>query len=122
MIAVVKNNNFFLILVLLLSCSMQLQGLDISVKTARFKSDTQSYVEVCLYVVGSSVKHDTLPDNQLQAGVHMTLYIQDLNNSILAFDKFTMMGPSGFMVKDFMDLKRLPLGEVHIAWFWKQLI
>lgn len=106
-----KNNKFCLILVILLSWSMQLQGLDISMKTARFKSQNQSYVEVCLYVIGSSVKHDTLPDNQLQAGVHMILYIEDLNHSILAFDKFTMMGPSGFVVKDFMDLKRLPLGE-----------
>ncbi len=99
---------YYIPFLLILILSGEAKSLDISVSTAQFKAEQKAYLETCLYVIGASVKADTLEDNQLQAGVQITIIIRR-DSSILAFDKFNMISPTGFDIKDFMELRRLPL-------------
>jgi GWxTD domain-containing protein len=108
MLSIPERKSIILFFALSFFMTFHSYGLDISVRSAQFKSEKQAYLEVYLYVVGSSVKYDTLEDNNLQAGVQITMMILQ-DSSIFTFDKFTMLSPTGFVPKDFMDLKRLPL-------------
>ena len=101
---------FFLLL------SFSSQALDASITYSTFKSPTQSYVEVYLYVVGKTVTYVPNADSTMfQAGVEVVILFKQ-GDEIIKFDKYNLNSPKSSWNEDFVDLKRfaLPDGEYQI--------
>ncbi|MEP6795990.1 MAG: GWxTD domain-containing protein [Saprospiraceae bacterium] len=98
------NRLFFIALVFcpLLLCATP----DVSLQVQRFRSGSSSYIEVSLYIVGSSLKCVTGD----QYGVEYMILIRDANQNIVKGDRFRLSN-SGCPAKDLIDVKRFGLGE-----------
>ncbi|MGB3077560.1 MAG: GWxTD domain-containing protein [Saprospiraceae bacterium] len=96
-----------LILIAFVICPLLLHGTpDVSLQVQRFRSGTSSYIEVSLYIVGSSIK--CAPDDQY--GVEYMIIIKDANENIVKGDRFRLSN-SGCPAKDLIDVKRFALEE-----------
>jgi len=89
-------------------CFLSASSMDISVTYAAFQNEQGKYVEVHLYVVGSTVEYDTLVDGSIQASVEITITFNQEGN-IVNYDKFTLNSPINTELKDFMAVKRFAL-------------
>jgi GWxTD domain-containing protein len=90
--------------------SSDIKALDISVTSASFHSKDKIYLEVYIYVVGSSAHFDTLENGNLKASIDCILTIES-NGQIINFDKFTLNSPESETIKDFMTLKRFSISN-----------
>ncbi len=99
-------------LCLAIGVSWSAAAIDASVSCAVFKSGTQNYAEIYLYIVGSTVKYlpaDTTTGNY-QAAVEVVILFKQ-KEQIVKFDKYQLKTiPSKFST-DFIDLKRYALQD-----------
>ncbi|MBK6901854.1 MAG: GWxTD domain-containing protein [Saprospirales bacterium] len=86
-----------------------LWGLDASVTYATFKAAESQYVEIGVFVVGSTVSFVSIDSTLLQAAVEVIVLFKQ-NDAIVRFDKFTLNSPEVKRPRDFIDLKRYALG------------
>jgi len=96
--------------------SFSSQALDASITYSTFKSPTQNYVEVYLFVVGKTVTYTPNLDSTLyQAGVEVVILFKQ-GEEIIKFDKYNLNSPKNSSKEDFVDLKRfvLPNGNFKI--------
>ena len=103
-------------LAFLLLCSFSSQALDASITYSTFKSPSQNYVEVYLYVVGKTVTFvPNIDSTMFQAGVEVVILFKQ-GEEIIKFDKYNLNSPKSSLQDDFVDLKRfaLPDGEYEI--------
>jgi hypothetical protein len=103
-------------LAFLLLCSFSSQALDASITYSTFKSPSQNYVEVYLYVVGKTVTYVPNADSTMyQAGVEVVILFKQ-GEEIIKFDKYNLSSPKSSSQENFIDLKRfaLPDGEYQI--------
>ena len=102
--------NFFLILTLLFSTAINAQNL--SVTPLIFQSPEQSYVEVHLFVLGSSVEFaPTSADSiQKQAAVEVLMLLKQDTN-IINFEKYILNSPQTILPVNFVDLKRFAVAN-----------
>ncbi len=92
-------------LILSLLLSLNLSALDVSIDHASFSTSDKSYVELYFHYVASTLEHETIPAQGLQARVASTILIKR-NDEIVQFDKFELSGPINERKKDFQDIKR----------------
>jgi GWxTD domain-containing protein len=107
---IIQSLAFFLLL------SFSSQALDASITYSTFKSPTQNYVEVYLYVVGKTVTYVPNADSTIfQAGVEVVILFKQ-GEDIIKFDKYNLKSPRSSWQENFVDLKRfaLPDGEYQI--------
>ncbi|MEP6646064.1 MAG: GWxTD domain-containing protein [Saprospiraceae bacterium] len=98
-------NRFFLISLVL--CPMLAYGIpDVSLQVQRFKSETTSYIEVSLYIVGSSLKCNLAADY----GIEYTIFVKDETDNIVAGNHYRLLS-RGCPAKDLIDIKRFNLKE-----------
>ena len=103
-------------LVFFLLLSFSSQALDASITYSTFRSPSQNYVEVYLYVVGKTVTFVPYADSTVyQAGVEVVILFKQ-GEEIIKFDKYNLNSPKSSLQEDFVDLKRfaLPDGEYQI--------
>ena len=86
---------------------------DISMEVSRFKTDGTNYIEVSLYIVGSSLKCKTGPDSGY--GLSYMILIRDVQENIIAGNKYSL-SREGCSAKDIIDVRRftIPPGEYDI--------
>ena len=104
--------------------SFSSQALDASITYSTFKSPSQNYVEVYLFVVGKTVTYTPNLDSTLyQAGVEVVILFKQ-GEEIIKFDKYNLNSPKNSSKEDFVDLKRfvLPNGNFKIEVSIKDLI
>lgn len=103
---------FGLILAFFLTGSLSLQAIDASVSYATFGSPSGSYVEIYLYIVGSTVTFQEAPadSSQLSSKVEVVILFQQ-GEEIIKFDKFFLNSPPTAEPVDFLDLKRYGLKD-----------
>ncbi|MGB4848347.1 MAG: hypothetical protein WBP41_10545, partial [Saprospiraceae bacterium] len=88
-------------------CPLLLHGTpDVSLQIQRFRSGSSSYIEVSIYIVGSSLK--CVPNDPY--GVEYMIIIKDANQNIIKGDHFRLSN-SGCPAKDLIDVKRFGLEE-----------
>lgn len=85
-----------------------LWGLDASVTYATFKAEKTQYVEIGIFVVGSTVSFVYADSSQLQAAVEVLILFRQ-RDTIVRFDKYILNSPAVKRPKDFIDLKRYGL-------------
>ncbi len=107
--------NFYLILTLFFSVSLNAQNLSISPLT--FQSADQNYLEVHLFVLGSSVEFAaTATDSiQKQAAVEVLMLLRQ-DTQIVNFEKYVLNSPKTILPVNFVDLKRFAIdnGEYEL--------
>ena len=106
----------FQLLAFFLLLSFSSQALDASITYSTFKSPSQSYVEVYLYVVGKTITYVPNADSTMfQAGVEVVILFKQ-GEEIIKFDKYNLNSPKSSLKDDFVDLKRfaLPDGDYKI--------
>lgn len=83
-------------------CSIQLGfALEADVSVTRFQTPDKSYIELFIYILGSSVKVDSLKS----ASVNVTYFISEQGN-IIAGDRYNLLSGGEDVIADFMDLRR----------------
>ena len=87
--------------------------MDISVRSAVFKGESAPYLEVYLYVIGSTVQNISSDTNYWQTAVDFVITLEKPDSSISAFDKFTLRSPQSEGPGNFMDIKRFGLLPGH---------
>ena len=85
-----------------------LWGLDASVTFATFKANELQYVEVGLFIVGTTVTYLPADSIYQQAAVEVVILFRQ-QETIVRFDKFLLNSPLVLRPKDFIDLKRYSL-------------
>lgn len=85
-----------------------LWGLDASISFATFKAEDLQYVEVNIYVVGSTLTFLPVDSIHQQAAVEVLILFKK-GDQIVRFDKFQLNSPLVRFPKDFIDLKRYSL-------------
>ena len=97
-------------------------AIDASVSYATFKGDKDNYIELSLYVVGSTVEFKSLDSLSRQANLEIT-YLFKKAGEIIKFDKYELNSPVGEKDLDFIDLKRYTLlnGEYTLEVLIKDL-
>lgn len=97
--------NLYLILAFLISVSLNAQNLSITPLT--FKSPEQSYVEVHLFVLGSSVQFaaNSADSIQKQATVEVLMLLRQ-DTHIVNYEKYMLNSPEVVTPVNFVDLKR----------------
>lgn len=102
---IIQSLAFFLL------CSFSSQALDASITYSTFKSPTQNYVEVYLYIVGKTVTYVPNADSTMfQAGVEVVILFKQ-GEEIIKFDKYNLNSPQSSFMEDFVDLKRFSLPD-----------
>ena len=96
-------------------------SLDASITYTTFKASKSPYVEVHLYLVGSTITFDKI-DSLSQAEVEVTLIFKQ-GEDIIKFDKYALKSPLSPEATDFVDLKRysLPNGVYELEVIIKDL-
>lgn len=86
---------------------------DASIQVHRFRSGSDFFAEVSLYLVGSSLS--CFPGHSEQYGVHYTIVILDKNSNVVAGNRYRLTS-EGCTSKDLIDVKRyiLPPGSYTI--------
>lgn len=82
-------------------------SLDASISYTTFKTTDAPYIEVHLYMVGSTITFDK-KDALSQAEVEVTLIFKQ-GADIIKFDKYALKSPLSEEATDFVDLKRYTL-------------
>lgn len=97
--------NLFLLLTLLFSVSLNAQNL--SITPLAFQSPDVNYLEVHLFVLGSSVQFEaTTSDSiQKQAAVEVLMLLRR-DTQIVKFEKYILNSPVAVVPVNFVDLKR----------------
>lgn len=85
--------------------SLSLSALDASISYATFKGQETNYIEMYLYVVGSTVEFKSLDSLSMQSNLEIT-YIFKKGEDIIKFDKYELNSPTNKEAMDFIDLKR----------------
>ena len=85
-------------------------ALDASLSYASFKGSESNYIEVYLYVVGSTVTFKDGEDNMKTASLEVTIKFLE-NEQIKKVDKYLLNSPNVHAVTDFTDLKRYSLAN-----------
>lgn len=80
-------------------------GLDASISYTTFKATQNPYIEVHLYMVGSTINFENIDSTTMQAEVEVTIMFKQ-NGEIIKFDKYALKSPVSNEVTDFVDLKR----------------
>src|SRR5687768_1491440 len=85
---------------------------DVSLEVHRFRSGQNSFAEVSLYIVGSSL---TCQDAGAEYGVTYTVIIEKKDMSVVSGDRYKLVN-SGCPAKDLIDVRRYMLkpGEYYI--------
>ncbi|MEM8906970.1 MAG: GWxTD domain-containing protein [Bacteroidota bacterium] len=104
-----------LLLVAFLSLWGTTQAMDLSVTHNTFKGPNYNFVELHLFVLGTSVQYQALEADQLQAGLEILLLIKQ-DTSIIQYDKYQLSSPISAIEANFMDIKRyaLPNGTYQL--------
>lgn len=91
----------------LLFCPLFLSATpDVSLQVQRFRSASSNYIEVSIYIVGSSLV--CVPSSDY--GVEYIVFVRDVNKNIVAGDRYRLSSTS-CPAKDLIDLKRYALAE-----------
>ncbi len=99
-----------LLFALLCTFNSSLKALDASVTYATFTTLDQPYVEVYLYIHGTSIEHMMTPDSMFYANVEIvTLFKQ--NDTISKIDKFLLNGPISEQKLSLYNIKRYGLAN-----------
>ena len=77
---------------------------DVSLQIHRFKFESASYIEVSVYIVGSSLQCDATA----HYGVDYLIMVKDTNNNIAAGNRYRLLN-TGCPAKDLIDVKRFNL-------------
>jgi len=77
---------------------------DVSLQIQRFRSESSSYIEVSIYIVGSSLV--CVPSERY--GVEYIILVKDTNENIVAGNKYRLTNTS-CPAKDLIDVKRFGL-------------
>ncbi len=90
-------------------------AIDIGVTHHTFKGKEKNYVEVNLFVVGSTVNFKRVKDSLQQANVEVLILIKK-DTSIVQFEKYNLMSPLSKAALNFVDMKRFALdnGSYHL--------
>lgn len=85
-----------------------LQGMEVSVSFAAFKSEKSAYVELYFYVLANSVSFQEVNKEEelIQASVEILVLIKN-GDEIIQYDKSKLYSPQSKIRADFSDLKRL---------------
>ena len=78
----------------------------VNLQVERFRSASSSYIEVSMYIVGSSLK--CVPAEEY--GVTYMIMIRDVNANVVAGDRFRLSN-KGCPRKDLIDVKRFALQD-----------
>ncbi len=97
-----------ILLPILLIFTIQSFALDASVSYATFKGKEANYIEMYLYLVGSTLEFKALDSLNRQANIEVT-FIFKQGEEIVKFDKYSLLSPISKSKVDFIDLKRYPL-------------
>jgi GWxTD domain-containing protein len=108
-----KHVNLFPALLLLMSWLPVNSTPDISMEVYRFRSESTAYIEVSLYVAGSSLVADSI--GKAPYGIDYVILIKDELNNIIAGNKY-QLSRAGYPAQDIFDVKRftLPPGKYTI--------
>jgi GWxTD domain-containing protein len=82
-------------------------ALEADVRIARFQAQEKSYIEMFIYVLGSSVTSNQR-DSHFHASVAVTYFITR-NGEVVAGDKLNLLSAGDLGIPDFMDLRRMAL-------------
>lgn len=90
-------------------------AININIDHNTFRNSQESYVELSMYISGSSLTPIVMPDSNVYAAIEV-LYIFKQGENIIQFDKFRLNSPSGKRLSNFVDLKRyaLPNGDYQL--------
>lgn len=77
---------------------------DVSLQVSRFRAASSPFIEVSLYIVGSTLT--CMPDQNY--GVEYMVFVKDINKNIVAGDRYRLTS-SGCPGKDLIDVKRFGL-------------
>lgn len=100
--------NFYLILAICFSIPLNAQNL--SITPLAFQSLEQDYLEVHLFVLGSSVRFSPvdLDSTQQQAAVEVLMLLRQ-DTQIINFEKYILNSPTAINPINFVDLKRFAI-------------
>ena len=98
----------FLILLFAFSLQQSMQSMDASISYATFHSPNQNYIELYLYVLGTSVGFQTIDTSRFQANVEVIIIFKQ-DEEIIKFDKYQLNSPVFNEKRDFLDIKRYGL-------------
>lgn len=97
-------------LITLFNIIQNVNGIDASIAIASFKTYTNNYVEIYAQIAASTVKYKSIDSSHYSASIEVT-YVIRFNDSIVAFDKFSLnTHPKDFAI-DLLDTKRFPLNQ-----------
>lgn len=100
--------NIFFVLFLLYSGIAS--ALDMSVTPLVFKGPNQSYLEVQLFVLGSSVKFVPINESANKAAVNVLMLVKQ-DTTIVLYEKYTLNSPETLEPINFVDVKRFGLSD-----------
>lgn len=108
--------NLLVLLVFAFSClcsASDLYGIDVSVSYSTFGSPSGSYVELSVYVVGSTVAFKTVDGDTsgIQSARVEVIILFQQGDDIVNYDKFFLNSPPSSGPVNFLDLKRYPLQD-----------
>ncbi|MEO7176169.1 MAG: hypothetical protein ABIV51_09740, partial [Saprospiraceae bacterium] len=100
-------------------------AIEASVNLASFKGDKQPYVEVSLYLIGSSLTRQLLPDSKdTIRNSQVKIEIRFLRDSlVLHFDKYALLSPNSIAPANFLDVRRysMPAGVYDVQIYMEDL-
>ena len=79
---------------------------DISMDISRFSAGSSAYIDVSIYIVGTSLAADSLSKGEY--GIEYVLMVRDTQDRIVARNKYKL-SRTGFPALDIFDVKRLAL-------------
>lgn len=91
--------------------SIYLTALDASITYATFKSPQTNYVEVNLFIMGTTVTYNPInaDSSKAQAAVEVVILFKQGEEEIVKFDKYNLKSPINGVQESFVDLKRYAL-------------
>jgi GWxTD domain-containing protein len=96
----------------LLWAAIPASALDAHISYATFYSPSGSYIEVYIYVDGTTATFNTLPDSTLQASLEVVILFKK-QGEIVKYDKYRLNSPPANVPLNFIDLKRYGLENGH---------
>jgi len=92
-------------------------GVDVSVQMHAFKGPEKPYIELSLYVIGTSMTPINVDSVNVQSKLEVLMTCRKGNDIVLA-DKYLLISPSSLIQENFMDVKRyaLPNGKYIVTY------
>jgi GWxTD domain-containing protein len=90
--------------------SISLSALEVSVSHAAFKGNNSNYVELSLYVVGTSLTQVQVDSINSQGSLEVTTLFKQ-NGQVSKFDKFIIKSPKSLDPVDFWEMRRYELAN-----------